>query len=112
PDAVQDPWEKNEPGLGIGRDPQRTPMQWSPGRHAGFSEAAPWLPLSAEFEAVNVETLRQQPQSILSLYRALIDLRKEHAALRVGDLRLLRCSEDVLVYERSLGAERIVVALN
>ncbi|MGB8177138.1 MAG: alpha amylase, partial [Pseudolabrys sp.] len=26
--AVQDPWEKNEPGLGLGRDPSRTPFQW------------------------------------------------------------------------------------
>ena len=28
PDAVQDPWEKNVPGIGLGRDPERTPMQW------------------------------------------------------------------------------------
>ena len=28
PDQVQDPFEKNEPGLGLGRDPERTPMPW------------------------------------------------------------------------------------
>src|SRR5690606_16686417 len=27
PDMVQDPYEKNNPGLGLGRDPERTPMQ-------------------------------------------------------------------------------------
>jgi alpha-glucosidase len=43
PDAVQDPWEMNEPGLGLGRDPQRTPMQWDDTRHAGFTQATPWL---------------------------------------------------------------------
>jgi len=111
-DAVQDPWEKNEPGLGIGRDPERTPMQWTPERHAGFSSATPWLPLSPDFGAVNVETLRMEPQSILSLYQALIALRREHAALRVGDLKLLNSGEHVLAYERNLGSERIVVALN
>src|SRR3981081_3877994 len=26
--AARDPWEKNVPGLGLGRDPERTPMQW------------------------------------------------------------------------------------
>lgn len=26
PEAVQDPWERNEPGLGLGRDPSRTPF--------------------------------------------------------------------------------------
>jgi len=37
PDRVQDPFEKNVPGLGLGRDPERTPMQWSAAPHAGFS---------------------------------------------------------------------------
>ena len=29
PERVQDPFEKSVPGLGLGRDPERTPMQWS-----------------------------------------------------------------------------------
>jgi alpha-glucosidase len=28
PERVQDPWGKNVPGFGLGRDPERTPMQW------------------------------------------------------------------------------------
>jgi alpha-glucosidase len=28
PERVQDPWEKNEPGLGLGRGPSRMPMPW------------------------------------------------------------------------------------
>jgi alpha-glucosidase len=34
---VQDPFEKNVPGLGLGRDPVRTPMQWNEGCGAGFT---------------------------------------------------------------------------
>ncbi|MDY0884631.1 alpha-amylase family glycosyl hydrolase [Dongia soli] len=112
PDAVQDPWEKNEPGLGFNRDPQRTPMQWCPGEQAGFSSTKPWLPLSDHFREANVETLSKDPRSILSLYRALIAFRVQRPALRLGDLRLLPCGERVLAYERRLGDDRITVALN
>jgi alpha-glucosidase len=56
PTQVQDPWERNVPGLGLGRDPERTPMQWSAAPQAGFSSGQPWLPVAADFAAVNVET--------------------------------------------------------
>ncbi len=39
PELVQDPCEKNVPGLGLGRDPERTPMQWNGAPHAGFTTA-------------------------------------------------------------------------
>ena len=38
PERVQDPFEKNVPGLGLGRDGCRTPMQWDASRYAGFSQ--------------------------------------------------------------------------
>jgi alpha-glucosidase len=43
PERVQDPFEKNVPGIGVGRDGCRTPMQWTAGRDAGFSTSEPWL---------------------------------------------------------------------
>src|SRR3954453_3090027 len=39
PDRIQDPLEKNVPGIGVGRDGARTPMQWEAREHAGFSSA-------------------------------------------------------------------------
>ena len=50
PDRIQDPWAKREPGLGVGRDPARTPMQWDASAFAGFSNHEPWLPLTPDHE--------------------------------------------------------------
>ena len=49
PEAVRDPFEKNVPGIGIGRDGCRTPMQWNSSEFAGFSAVEPWLPLANNF---------------------------------------------------------------
>jgi alpha-glucosidase len=54
PERVRDPLEKNAPGLGLGRDGARTPMQWCAGRRAGFSTVEPWLPLAADYRSENV----------------------------------------------------------
>jgi len=48
----------------------------------------------------------------LSLYRALIRLRRDNDVLSIGDLRLLTATEHVLIYERRLESQRVVVALN
>ena len=45
PEDVQDPAEKRQPGIGMGRDPERSPMTWdSPSEMAGFTRGMPWLP--------------------------------------------------------------------
>ncbi len=56
PDQVRDPAEKNEPGKGRGRDPERSPMLWDGSANAGFTapEATPWLPLLENRAQVNV----------------------------------------------------------
>jgi alpha-glucosidase len=112
PHLVQDPLERNVPGFNLGRDPVRTPMPWSPEPHGGFTAGKPWLPLGADAGAMNVSTQADDPRSILSLYRALIRLRRNSDVLSIGDLRLLVANEHVLVYERRLGSRRVVVALN
>jgi alpha-glucosidase len=112
PERVQDPWEKNEPGLGLGRDPYRTPMQWSAGRNAGFSNGEPWLPLSADHGTRNVAALGGDPRSILALYRRLIAIRREHLALSVGDYVPGEVEGDVFWFERRHKDARLIVALN
>ena len=112
PGLAQDPWEQNVPGLGLGRDPERTPMQWDPGPDAGFTTGRPWLPIAPDAAEVNVARQRDDPTSMLSLHRRLLALRREHPALAVGAYALSEQSGDVLVYERSAGRSRCLVALN
>jgi alpha-glucosidase len=112
PHLVQDPLERNVPGFNLGRDPVRTPMPWSSELHGGFTAGNPWLPLGADAGVMNVSTQADDPRSILSLYRALIRLRRDNDVLSIGDLSLLAATEHVLVYERRLGRRRVVVALN
>jgi alpha-glucosidase len=112
PHLVQDPLEHNVPGFNLGRDPVRTPMPWSSEPHGGFTEAQPWLPLNADADMLNVATQANDPRSMLSLYRALIRLRRDNDVLSIGDFRLLVVTEHILIYERRLGNQRVVVALN
>jgi alpha-glucosidase len=110
PERAQDPWERREPGLGVGRDPWRSPMQWDESTNAGFSDAKSWLPLAPDHTTNNVASLREG--TILSLYRELIALRNRHPALNVGAQRIVCADDDVLIYERADGRDVFVVALN
>jgi alpha-glucosidase len=114
PDKVQDPFEKNVPGRGLGRDPERTPMQWSAEAKAGFTTGEPWLPIAEDFARVNVEAERDDPTSMLTLYCRLIALRRGEPALEVGRFEPVQAEGDVLAYvRRSRGGEcDFLIALN
>jgi alpha-glucosidase len=111
-EKVQDPFERNVPGRGLGRDPQRTPMQWSAAKNAGFTEGEPWLPVSEDYAQNNVETERDDPFSILSLYTQLIKVRRGEPALEVGALEPIDTKGDLLTYVRRDGESAFLVALN
>jgi alpha-glucosidase len=112
PELVQDPQEKNLTGFGLGRDPERTPMQWDAGANAGFSSGAPWLPLADNYETVNVAAERDDPHSMLTLYRRLIALRRATPALEVGSYAPVPTGGDVLAYLREDAKQRFLIALN
>jgi alpha-glucosidase len=77
-----------------GRDGARHPMQWSP--DGGFSDGTPWLPL-VDPQSRNVADQREDPDSLLTLYRELIALRPQ---LGPGFELLPRQDEHVLAYRR------------
>jgi alpha-glucosidase len=112
PDQVRDPFEKNVPGIGVGRDGCRTPMQWDATPNAGFSTATPWLPLSEDFAQKNVIHLDADARSILSLYKALIGLRKRLPQLMSGDYVPIAAEGDLLLYRRQSEEGAVVIALN
>jgi alpha-glucosidase len=112
PDQVRDPFEKNVPGIGVGRDGCRTPMQWDATRYAGFSISPPWLPLADDFPHENVVNLDADSRSILNLYKALIDLRKKLPQLVSGDYVPIAAEGDLLLYRRQSEGKAVMVALN
>jgi len=111
-DEVQDPFEKNKPGMGLGRDPVRTPMQWSAAEHAGFTTGTPWLRLAADWRTCNVEAQSRDPRSMLALHRRLIALRRAKPALHRGSHKALEAGDEVLAYAREWEGQRLVVVLN
>ena len=87
-------------------------MQWSAGPGAGFSVGEPWLPLAANYEAVNVEAQQDDPSSMLTLHRRLIELRRQLPALVTKSYEPVAASGDLLAYVRSSDGERCLVVLN
>ena len=100
PDQVQDPAERNQPGIGMGRDPERTPMPWDATPLAGFTTGKPWLPINHEHTEANVRSEWHEPRSTLALYRALLELRRAHPALHSGAVHSVVAEDGVLRYTR------------
>src|SRR5215211_3467911 len=74
PEKIQDPPAVNQPEIAhiVGRDPERTPMQWDASPNAGFSSPDVkdlWLPLASDYQEVNVESQLNDPYSMLNFYR-------------------------------------------
>ena len=97
----------------VGRDAQRTPMQWTDAPGGGFTTGRPWLALGDTRE-VNVAAQRDDPGSLLTLYRRLIDLRAQSPALGTGTYRALDVAEGsgVLAYLRESEEQRLLIALD
>ncbi|SNS23078.1 alpha-glucosidase [Granulicella rosea] len=112
PDQVQDPAEKNQPGIGQGRDPERSPMLWDRTPGAGFTTGRPWLPFAADPATASVAAQDGDPASMLTLYRCLLALRRELPALHAGSIEYVFTHDGVLGYVRREGAERVQVMLN
>lgn len=113
---VQDPWGKSGWPKEKGRDGERTPMQWTPGKNAGFSTAnKTWLPVAPDYKTVNVEVESRDPRSLYQWYKALIAIRHENPALRYGDNIMLNTSDpNVLSYLRKNrgSGPSVLVAIN
>lgn len=110
---ARDPVERREPGRG--RDPERSPMQWDAGPNAGFAppDATPWLPVAPDADRVNVAAQAEDPDSLLTLTRRLIHLRREHPVLHLGDFEPFGPTPDGTYAFRRVSTDgRLTIALN
>ncbi len=92
----------------------RTPMQWDDTRiYGGFSTDAPWQPFQTGYRTNNVESQDANPDSLLNHYRALIDVRNTHPALREGALQLVETGhQGVYALLRYTADETLLVVVN
>jgi len=102
------------------RDAVRTPMQWTPDRNAGFSDADPgalYLPtvqsLLFNSSGVNVERSLSQPTSLLFWLRRFLQARHEHPAFSDGGYKDVPSDNPaVFSFLRTLPGESVLVAMN
>jgi oligo-1,6-glucosidase len=94
------------------RDHARTPMQWDAGPAGGFTTGTPWISGDGDHAHCNIENARADPGSVLTWYRALIALRREHPALRTGAVAFGRDRRDRWTYRRELDGSAFLITLN
>jgi len=102
------------------RDAVRTPMQWTPDRNAGFSDADPgrlYLPVIMDpiygYQAINVEAQQKSPGSLLHFTKRMIEIRKRHPVFGLGHFTELNSSNpSVLAFVRELGDDRVLCVNN
>lgn len=96
-----------------GRDNSRTPMQWDDTPNAGFSLAKPWFAVNANYQQINVARQREEPDSVLNFYRALIHLRKQDPLWVYGRYQLqLAAHPHIYAYSRSQDERQVLVLCN
>jgi glycosidase len=92
------------------RDSARTPVQWTGGKNAGFSDAEPWFFVNPNYREVNAEREEADPDSLLNFYRAAVKLRKSLPVVADGSYRVwYAASRQLYVYERRNKTQRLLV---
>jgi len=95
----------------LNRDNARTPVQWDASRDAGFTTGSPWIGVNTNAEQVNAASQVNDPDSVFSFYRRLIDLRHSDPVVSHGDFTMLLPEhEHIYAFRRALPrAEMLVV---
>ncbi len=112
PDEIQDPQGLNMPDLNLSRDPARTPMQWDDTDNSGFTTGKPWLRLVSNSKRLNVKIQQDKPNSMLALYRKLIQFRQQEPALYAGAYVPVNSDKQMLSYIRKSGEQQFLIILN
>ena len=94
------------------RDNSRIPMQWDDSKNAGFSENEPWIKVNDNYLEINLKNEINDPKSIYSYYKKLIELRKEKNIISDGlYFPILEDDPDIFAYIREYEGE-VLINLN
>ena len=97
----------------VSRDNARTPMQWDASENAGFTEGTPWIEVNRNYREINAECELADPESVFRYYKRLIELRHKMEIIVYGSFEMLmKESEQVFAYERSLDGQILYVFCN
>ena len=96
-----------------GRDNARTPMQWDDTSHAGFTTGSPWLPVNPNYPQINAAAQVDDPESVFSHYRRLIELRHTEPVVVDGDFTMLLPDHpQVYAFTRRLSGTELLIMVN
>ncbi|MEK0279429.1 alpha-glucosidase [Bifidobacterium mongoliense] len=101
----------------VSRDNSRTPMQWDSNRYAGFmrpdASAEPWLAVNPNKAEINVEAESNDPDSVFSFYRRLIQLRHTNDIVAAGEFEAVDVEDEfVYAFTRSIDSQRVLAVVN
>ena len=96
-----------------GRDNARTPMQWDDSANAGFTTGTPWIKVSDNYDKINAKSQVDDPDSIFSCYKKLVQLRKDYKVFVDGKFTLLlEDDENIFAYSRKNEEKTMIVVCN
>ena len=95
------------------RDNARTPMQWDGSENAGFTEGTPWIKVNPNYKEINAQSQIEDPNSIFSCYKTLIQFRKKYDVLVDGKFELLLPDDEkFFAYTRETEREKMYIICN
>lgn len=96
-----------------GRDNARTPMQWDDSANAGFTTGTPWIKVNDNYDKINAKSQVNDPDSIFSCYKKLVQLRKDYPVFVDGKFTLLlEDDENIFAYSRKNEEKTMIVVCN
>ncbi|WP_309070738.1 alpha-glucosidase [Arthrobacter sp.] len=97
----------------MSRDNARTPVQWTPGVHAGFTTGTPWIGVNPNHASINAESDRASSRSVFRFYQQLIELRHKNETVRLGNFAMLAEDHPTLyAFTRTLSGSKLLVVGN
>ncbi|HVA12414.1 MAG TPA: alpha-amylase family glycosyl hydrolase [Stellaceae bacterium] len=113
-EAIRDPFGLTFFPAYLGRDGARTPMPWLAATpQAGCSRAVPsWLPVPDGHRRLAVDRQEQDAESVLACYRRMLRWRKQHPALRRGELELIALPDPFVAWRRRHGRDCVTAFFN